>query len=149
LIRLVEVGKLLASGNRLSFSVKLQSDILIDPAQAATLDYVIREIVTNAYRYAHPEGTPVEITMSCARGPEGTILLDVGDDGVGLPPGFDEWRDAGAGIVSMRAKLEKIGAALTITSDDLGLRFQIELPAKTRPGRDLQAWVRRGTQLPR
>ena len=70
-------------------------------------------------------------------------MLDVGDDGVGLPPGFEEWRDAGAGIVSMRAKLEKIGAALNITSDDLGLRFQIMLPAKARPqpGRDLQLWL--------
>jgi signal transduction histidine kinase len=105
---------------------------------------VVREIVFNAYRHSHPAGNPVEVTMECARTRTGEIVLDIGDDGVGLPPDFAEWRDAGNGMVSVRHRLQKIGAALNVTSDDLGLRFQIILrpryPRRT-PARGNFVWL--------
>jgi two-component sensor histidine kinase len=76
--------------------------IEIAAQEAATLDFVVREIVSNAYRYSHPAGSPVEVTMECGVRRNGEIVIDIGDDGVGLPPDFAEWRDAGDGMVSVR-----------------------------------------------
>jgi len=112
--------------------------------EAATLDFVVREIVSNAYRYSHPAGSPVEVTIECGVTRDGAIVIDIGDDGVGLPPDFAEWRDAGNGMVSVRYRLQQIGACLNVTSDDLGLRFQIILHPRHRsptPARGNFVWL--------
>ena len=112
--------------------------------EAATLDFVVREIVSNAYRYSHPAGSPVEVTIECGVTRDGEIVIDIGDDGVGLPPDFAEWRDAGNGMVSVRHRLQQIGACLNVTSDDLGLRFQIILHPAQRaitPARGNFVWL--------
>jgi metal-sulfur cluster biosynthetic enzyme len=70
--------------------------------------------------------------------------IDIGDDGIGLPPDFAEWRDAGNGMVSVRYRLQQVGAQLNVTSDDLGLRFQIILhPRHLRatPARGNFVWL--------
>ena len=125
-------------------SAKAGTDVSIAPPEAATLDFVVREIVSNAYRYSHPAGSPVEMTIECGVTRDGEIVIDIGDDGVGLPPDFAEWRDAGNGMVSVRHRLQQIGACLNVTSDDLGLRFQIILhPAQRRitPARGNFVWL--------
>lgn len=117
---------------------------LITWEEAAALDFVVREIVSNAYRYSHPAGSPVEVTIECGVTRDGEIVIDIGDDGVGLPPDFAEWRDAGNGMVSVRRRLQQIGARLNVTSDDLGLRFQIILhPLERRitPARGNFVWL--------
>jgi two-component sensor histidine kinase len=118
--------------------------IEIATREAATLDFVVREIVSNAYRHSHPAGSPVEVTIECGVNRNGEIVIDIGDDGVGLPPDFAEWRDAGDGMVSVRHRLQQIGADLHVTSDDLGLRFQIILRPRQRratPARGNFVWL--------
>lgn len=118
--------------------------VRIAAQEIATLDFVVREIVSNAYRHSHPAGSPVEVTMECGVNRNGEIVIDIGDNGVGLPPDFAEWRDAGDGMVSVRYHLQQIGADLHVTSDDLGLRFQIILhPRQHRatPARGNFVWL--------
>jgi two-component sensor histidine kinase len=56
------------------------------------------------------------------------LILHIADDGVGLPEGFDEKRDAGPGLRLVRGLVESVGGRLTLNSDPLGLGFSIELP---------------------
>ncbi len=112
--------------------------------EAAALDFVVGEIISNAYRYSHPTGSPVEVTIECGVNRNSEIVIDIGDNGVGLPPDFAEWRDAGNGMVSVRYRLQQIGANLHVTSDDLGLRFQIILHPRGRratPARGNFVWL--------
>jgi len=145
LIVLIErCHRLIAPGLTIRLSAKPGAGVSIASEEAATLDFVIREIVFNAYRYAHPAGAPVEITIECGVNRDGEIVIDIGDDGVGLPPDFAEWRDAGNGMVSVRHRLQQIGACVNVTSDDLGLRFQIILhPSQKRatPARGNFVWL--------
>ena len=112
--------------------------------EAAALEFAVGEIVSNAYRYSHPAGSPVEVTIECHANRDGEIVIDIGDDGVGLPADFAEWRDAGNGMVSVRCRLQQIGAHVNVTSDDLGLRFQIILHPRQRratPARGNFVWL--------
>jgi len=136
--------RLIAPGLTIRLSAKPGAGASIASEEAATLDFVIREIVFNAYRYAHPAGAAVEITIECGVIRDGEIVIDIGDDGVGLPPDFAEWRDAGNGMVSVRHRLQEIGAYLNLTSDDLGLRFQIILHSSQKratPARGNFVWL--------
>jgi two-component sensor histidine kinase len=145
LIALIErCHRLIAPGLTIRLSATPGAKIEIAVKEAAALDFVVREIVLNAYRHSHPGGSPVEITIECAAASNGEIVIDIGDDGVGLPPDFAEWRDAGNGMVSVRHRLQQIGAQLNVTSDDLGLRFQIILhPLQKRktPARGNFVWL--------
>ena len=145
LIELVErCRRQVAPGITISLSAKLGAGTSIASHETATLELVVCEIVLNAYRHSHPGGASVEVTIECSVNQIGEIVIDIGDDGVGLPPDFAEWRDAGNGMVTVRYELQKIGATLNVTSDDLGLRFQIILhPHRQRatPARGNFVWL--------
>ena len=71
---------------------------------------VAREAVMNAERHAH--ASHVSILWLCNR--DGA-LLEVADDGVGLPAGKASG-ESGYGLVGMRERADSIGAQLEITS---------------------------------
>jgi len=145
LIQLIERCRQQAPGMVLGLNTRSCNAATVDSEEAATLEFAICEIVANAYRYAHPEGGPVEIVIECRASANGEIVIEIGDDGVGLAPDFAEWRDCGHGMLAVRARMQDIQAMLNVTSDDLGLRFQIILHSSRRgrpnPARGNFVWL--------
>jgi len=134
----VELGTALASvveelqvsaifGDRLHVTTSMDGCI-VQASQASMLLMAFSEIATNAIKYAHPTGLPVELTIIGCVTPDGGMQLQIADDGVGFPEGFDEWRDAGIGLRLVRTLVESANGSLAIKSDPLGLTFSIELP---------------------
>jgi two-component sensor histidine kinase len=125
------LGEFEASGvfeHRLHLEWTLAEHCLVDAAQASAITLAFSEIVTNAMKYAHPTGLPVEMTVSATPASDGTVALSISDDGVGLPEGFVESRDAGVGLKLVRSLVESVGGRIAMSSTDLGLTFGIELP---------------------
>jgi two-component sensor histidine kinase len=144
LIHLIEWCRTqVAPGIVLGLNARLGPETMVNRREADALSFVFCEIVSNAWRYAHPAGVPVEVTAECEIGHQGEIILEIGDDGVGLGPDFAEWRDAGEGMAAVRGTLQSIGAELNLTTDDLGLRFQIILhpTGQTKPARGNFVWL--------
>lgn len=50
---------------------------------------IVNELITNSCKYAFSGGQPGLVCLSAKRGPDHTVILQVGDNGVGLPPGID------------------------------------------------------------
>jgi two-component sensor histidine kinase len=70
--------------------------VMLDIPRATPAGLIINELITNSFKYAFPEsfdvqavrdGPPV-ITITLSKN-DGSYILTVGDNGVGLPPGFD------------------------------------------------------------
>jgi two-component sensor histidine kinase len=117
-------------GDRLRVTSSLNG-YRVQASQASMLQMAFFEIATNAIKYAHPSGLPVELSLSCAETPDGGMVIEIADDGVGFPEGFDEWRDAGVGLRLVHSLVESAGGSLAIKSDPLGLTFSIEMqPAR-------------------
>jgi two-component sensor histidine kinase len=68
--------------------------------------------------------------VACHPDSHGRLTLLVGDDGVGLPEGFDPQAGGGLGFRVMRSLAGEIGAELQVESSDLGLVFRLVLPAQ-------------------
>ena len=104
------------------------TDCLVLAKHVQPLTLILCEILTNAMKYAHPAGLAVKLTVACASRPDGTLVVSIGDDGVGLPEGFDPQKDGGLGFQVIRALSADMGARLDVSSDSLGLTFQLTLP---------------------
>lgn len=132
------LGEFEASGifeHRLHLEWTLAEHCVVDAAQASAITLAFSEIVTNAMKYAHPTGLPVEMTVSATPASDGTVALSISDDGVGLPEGFVESRDAGVGLKLVRSLVESVGGRIAMSSTELGLTFGIELPRSCVPRR--------------
>jgi len=135
----IDIGDyLLESTQELVSSLSLQDNVRIaqrlgtrcpiSAEDAQVLGLIVSEVMMNAVKHAHPTGMPVQITLACDRDSRGGLRIEIGDDGVGLPEGFDAGKAEGVGFRLIRSLADKLNAALAIESDSLGLTFHLTLP---------------------
>jgi two-component sensor histidine kinase len=93
----------------------------IPTATAIPLGFIVNELVTNAVKYA--KGT---ITVRFETSPAGHAL-SVGDQGPGLPAGFEPARSKGLGMKIVLSQVKQIRGALDIQPGDngRGTRFTV------------------------
>jgi two-component sensor histidine kinase len=101
----------------------------VDPDNAGPVALIVSELVTNSIKHAHPAGAPGKILVRCGPGLAGGIYVEVEDDGVGLPEGFDPWKDGGLGFRVVRNLAYQMGARLAFDMDGLGLKARLIVPA--------------------
>ncbi len=95
---------------------------------AGPIALIANELVTNAAKFAHPDGEAGRIVVATSRAAGGALIVEVADDGVGLPVGFDPATGGGLGFQVMRALVEQIGAALDFAPANPGLRARLSVP---------------------
>ncbi len=110
----------------------------IEAGKALAVGLVIAEMMTNALKHAHPTGIPVIVNVSCCRTDDGSICIEVLDDGIGFPEGFDESKDGGLGVRLMRSLAEQIDAELHFTNDGAGSSYRLTVQAPSM-ARDLSS----------
>jgi two-component sensor histidine kinase len=104
------------------------TDCLVLTRHVQPITLIVCEILTNAVKYAHPTNVVVNLTVRCESRTDGTLMLTLADDGVGLPVGFDSRKDGGIGFQIIRALATEIGATLDVQSGSLGVSFQLVVP---------------------
>ncbi len=57
--------------------------------EAITCGLIVNELLTNAHKHGFPEDRVGVVQLDLQIGPDGQVQLQVSDDGVGLPEGFD------------------------------------------------------------
>ncbi len=115
-------------GNTGKHTLHCHSDpMLIAADHAIPLGLLINELVTNAVKYAYPEGSG-EIEVS-AREIERHLHVEVSDHGAGLPEGFDiDQPRASLGFKVVTGMVRQLQGHLTIANDRKGARFLLDLP---------------------
>jgi PAS domain S-box-containing protein len=100
-------------------------EFLVD--SAVPLGLVVSEIVGNAFKHAFPGELRGTIKISLRRLDEATVLLEISDDGVGLPPGFDPYTTTSFGISTMLSivRLQMRGDAEVRNGKGLSYRIRM------------------------
>jgi two-component sensor histidine kinase len=101
--------------------------MLLSADHAIPLGLLINELVTNAVKYAYPEGSG-EIEVS-AHEIHGHLHVEISDHGAGLPEGFDiDQPRASLGFKVVTGMVRQLQGHLTIANDGKGACFLLDLP---------------------
>lgn len=103
------------------------SDCPVSADHFLPLSLIVTEVVTNALKYAHPAGVPGKLTIGCRREPRGMVVIEVSDDGVGFPEGFEFAAGGGIGSRTIHVLAQQIDAEIAFDSRATGLSFELRL----------------------
>lgn len=115
-----------APAARPRFSAELR-DCHLERSQALQLGLIVGELVTNSLKYAHPAGVTGEIRLVCRPSARGTAV-EIWDDGVGFPEGFDPRFQGGLGLRVVRLLAAGLKADLEFDQTLLGLTARLDIP---------------------
>ena len=91
------------------------------------LGLITNELVTNAFKYAYPDGVG-EVRLSVTRVEPGHLRLEVCDRGAGLPPGFDPAKSKSLGMTVIAGLGRQLGGQPQWHNALPGTRFVLEFP---------------------
>ena len=121
----------LASGIVAStFTWLAPEEIQIAADRAILMGLVINELVSNAGKYAYPDCPGGSILVRLFRSDKNSILVSVRDEGIGLPPDFDQTTSKRLGARLVNALSNQLGAELTRPMLPIGTNFTLLVPLK-------------------
>ncbi len=127
------VGLLYDSFNIHSDKIKIVmdlADVQVPVDLAIPCGLILNELITNAFKYAFPGSRQGEIILRLSRPAPDELLLEVSDNGIGLPEGFDpRSQTKSLGLQTILALGEhQLGGRVTFTNQD-GFGCQVQFPA--------------------
>jgi two-component system, sensor histidine kinase PdtaS len=115
--------------NRADIALKTAlEDVPVGVDAAIACGLIVNELVSNALKYAFPDGRHGQVAVSLRReGPE--AVLEVVDDGVGFPAGADLRRPGSLGLRLVSILAEQTGGRLDLESNG-GTRCTLRFPVE-------------------
>jgi len=111
-------------GERIEMRYDLDS-VVGDADTAIPLGLIVNELATNAFKHAFPEGRSGHFSLALTALADGGIALEVRDDGVGMPAGFDPEHSSSLGLRLVQLFVRQLHGEMDWRSDADGTVFQI------------------------
>ena len=93
---------------------------------------IFAEVITNAIKYGRTSGEAGTIRVRCHKD-GGAILVEIIDQGCGLPAHVDPKAHHGLGFRLVQALSKRVGGLVDYQSSGKGLRFRLTLPPSSMP----------------
>jgi len=114
------------TGDRVSHRTMVE-EVRLQIDQAIPCGLILNELVTNALKYAYPNGKRGEVVIELRESDAGMVTLSVSDQGVGLPAEFDWSNSASMGLPIVDLLTQQLGGTLAVRTSP-GASFTIEFP---------------------
>jgi len=99
-------------------------EVSLDLDYAVPCGLILNELMTNALKYAFPNGRNGSILVELRAGSDQTLSLKVADDGVGLPAGLDILQNNSLGLQLINSLVKQIDGTLVVETSS-GAAFQV------------------------
>lgn len=124
----------LAPVNPIQFELNF-APLHIGIAQAVPIGLILNEAITNAIKYAFPDGKSGNISIDLREQQDGSYLLRIKDNGAGMPASFDWYKSKSLGFTLMQTMAEQIAARFTVNSFD-GVELNIQFIPRQESSQD-------------
>lgn len=101
-------------------------EVMLSIDSAVPSGIIINELVTNSLKYAFPDGRTGIIRLSLKQ-VAGHVMLEVSDNGVGMPETIDLRTSSTLGLELVTALIEQLNATVELGRTE-GTRFTIKIP---------------------
>lgn len=120
-----------AAGRRdVALDMAVDEDIAFHPDAAVPLSLVIAETISNALEHGFAGGRSGRISLSLSRPAGDRLLLEVADDGLGLPEGFSLEDADSLGLRIATALAQQLGGTFALHSGETrGTTARLDIPA--------------------
>ncbi len=109
--------------------VAIEADpLFLQLTEVVPCGLIVNELLTNAFKHAFPEGRTGHVSVMF-RSADGECLLEVGDDGIGLPENLDPQNTNSMGFQLLDLLVQQLKGTLAVTRDR-GTRVAIRFPRK-------------------
>jgi two-component sensor histidine kinase len=102
---------------------RIRFDLAIEPleldvGQAVPLGLVLNEVITNSIKYAFPDERGGVISISLSTAALHRCILTISDNGIGIPPHYEEMRTGSLGMSLIHALTGNLDGTLLIENDN-------------------------------
>jgi two-component sensor histidine kinase len=113
--------------DRERLSIKLSAEPWTVPfEQALPVGLILNELILNAVQHAFPEGQSGEIRVVLESDDRGRLVIEVSDNGTGLPAGFDLHTVTSLGLQLVVIQTDQLAGTVEASSDG-GATFRVTL----------------------
>ncbi len=116
-----------ASTGHVAFMLDVR-DVLLPIEKAIPFGLIVNELVSNALKYAFPDGRKGEVHITMNSAGSSTVLI-VSDNGVGIPPSVDWEKAATLGLQLVKSLATQVRGTVTCRVEN-GTEFRIEFTEK-------------------
>ena len=113
---------------RISIQIDIK-DIWLDINTSIPCGLIINELITNSLKYAFPDGRKGIISISITKTKTEKLILEVKDNGIGLPKDFSMENIDSLGLQLVTALSKQLHASIDINTDE-GVCFTLEFNQK-------------------
>ena len=117
-------------GNRVVFRQSVEP-MNLDVSQAIPLGLIINEGIVNAIKYAFPNERKGIVTISLHYEDTGHLLLEISDNGIGLPSGLDIKQLNSLGLDMMQGLTKQLNGKFYMENNN-GLNIKVRFAALNR-----------------
>lgn len=100
-------------------------DILLGIDTAIPCGLIINELINNTLKYAFPEGYPGKIAIKIAKCADENIIMEVKDNGTGIPDSFDTAHSDSLGLQLVETLIKQISGTVELEREN-GTKFTIK-----------------------
>lgn len=123
----------LSFAGRAHLSFKASVECFIPAHTALLVGLAVSELLMNAIKYAHPTGLTGNLLIGCNRAGD-AIIVDIADDGVGFPEGFDPATSREPGLQLVRSLANQLKAQLRFHDTGVGVHVTLNVPVPSNKG---------------
>jgi len=98
--------------------------------QAIPCGLILNELVANSLKHGFPNGGRGTIRVALRFAPDHSVMLSVGDDGIGIPPALDLEHLDSLGVQLVMTLVEQLEGRLEIIRSP-GSTFRIVFPSES------------------
>lgn len=117
---------------RIRMETEVDNAITLGVDSAVPCGLIVNELISNSLKHAFPGDREGVVTVQAEQQPDGSVLLVVADDGVGLPPEIGFWNTKTLGLRLVRSLVRQLDGEIELGGPP-GTEFRIRFSAGEAP----------------